>query len=177
MPIEARGGAVADGEVVMLGRQLARAPAAGRLRAVATRAPRAAARERQLERYLAGWAAADLGRILAAVAGDYRFEDPLVGVFDRDALGAYLALLRERVGFGTVRAYRRKVCFERFPSAAASGGQIRFWRSLPETGLAGSAEIELGAAGVRREALCYEANLATEQLGAGGRAHGQRAAR
>ena len=58
-------------------------------------AVRAAGPERQLEGYLAGWAAADLGRILAAVAPDYRLEDPLVGAFDRDGLGAYLGLLRD----------------------------------------------------------------------------------
>lgn len=125
---------------------------------------RAAGPERQLERYLAGWAAADLGRIVAAVAADYRLEDPLVGVFDRDALGAYLALLRQRVGFGALRVYRHKVWFGGPAGLPALGRPLRFWRALPETGLAGTCEIELGAAGVRRERLCYEASLATEQL-------------
>ena len=130
------------------------------------RAPavRAVGRERQLERYLAGWAAADLGRIVAAVAADYRLDDPLVGVFDRDALGAYLALLRQRVGFGALRMYRRKVWFEGRAALPALGRPLRLWRTLPETGLAGISEIELGVTGVRRERLCYEANLATEQL-------------
>jgi hypothetical protein len=136
---------------------------AGRRPAGLARA-REAGPERQLERYLAGWAAADLGRIVAAVAADYRLEDPLVGVFDRDGLGAYLALLRQRVGFGALRVYRHKVWFEGPAALPALGRPLRFWRALPETGLAGTCEIELGAAGVRRERLCYEANLATEQL-------------
>lgn len=128
------------------------------------RAGRAAGPERQLERYLAGWAAADLGRIVAAVAADYRLEDPLVGVFARAGLGAYLALLRQRVGFGALAVHRHKVWFEGSAAVPALGRPLRFWRSLPETGLAGTSEIELGATGVRRERLCYEANLATEQL-------------
>ena len=133
--------------------------------------------ERQLERYLAGWAAADLARIRAAVAADYRLEDPLIGVFDRDGLGAYLALLRARVGFGALRVYRHKVWFAGSAALPALGRPLRFWRSLPEAGLAGTSEIELGARGVRRERLCYEASLATEQLRAVRPALEQRAAR
>ena len=147
----------------MLETRLFTTAVAGRRPAGLARA-REAGPERQLERYLAGWAAADLGRIMAAVAADYRREDPLVGAFDRDDLGAYLALLCQRVGFGALRVYRHKVWFEGAAALPALGRPLRLWRALPETGPAGISEIELGAAGVRRERLCYEANLATEQL-------------
>ena len=120
--------------------------------------------ERHLARYIAGWAVADPARIAAAAAADYRFEDPLVGVFDRHSLEDYLTLLRQRVGFGTPGVRGCKVSFERYPALLPPDGPIRFWRSLPETGLAGTSEIELDASGVRREIVCYEMSLATEQL-------------
>ena len=131
-------------------------------------ARRAAAAARQLARYIAGWVVADAARIAAAAAADYHFEDPLVGVFDRHSLEDYLAILRQRVGFATPGAPGRKVCFERYPPLSPQARPIRFWRSLPETGLAGTSEIELDASGVRREIVCYEMSLATEQLRAGG---------
>jgi malate permease and related proteins len=128
-------------------------------RAIVVRSP-----DEQLERYLSGWAAADLAVVLSAVGPGFRFEDPLVGIFDRYGLRSYAALLRERVGFATLRSHRRKVCFEPFPAGGRPGPGHWFWRSLPETGLAGTSTIELGPAGVQRETVCYEANLATEQL-------------
>lgn len=122
------------------------------------------ANARFLVRYIEGWAEADTVKIAEAASADYSFLDPLVGTFDRNSLADYLAILRERVGFGTVPSQRCKVYLGAFRDPNWTGPLLRFWRALPECGLAGTSEITMQAGRVCRETVCYELNIATERL-------------
>jgi hypothetical protein len=122
------------------------------------------ASDRLLPRYIEGWAEADAAKIADAVIADYSFLDPLVGRFDRDTLQQYFAILRRRVGFDSVRTHQRKVCLDAFPTPQWPAPKLRFWRSIPECGLAGISDIEICGARVHKEVVCYELNIATEWL-------------
>jgi hypothetical protein len=119
---------------------------------------------RFLLRYIEGWAEADIAKIVDAVSADYSFLDPLVGSFRRDSLADYLAVLRERVGFGSVRNQRCKVYIGAFRSPGWPAPELRFWRALPECGLAGTSDITMRAGRVSREVVCYEPTIAVERL-------------
>jgi hypothetical protein len=56
-----------------------------------------ASRTSTLDRYLEGWAEANLGKILDATAPKYRFRDPFVGSFTRRRLHEYFDLLQDRL--------------------------------------------------------------------------------
>ena len=120
--------------------------------------------DRFLLRYIEGWAEADAAKIAAAGSQDYSFLDPLVGSFDRDSLQDYFAILRRRVGFDSSCFSQRKVCLQLFPTPQWPAPHLRFWRSIPECGLSGTSDIEFSGALIRREAVCYEINIATEWL-------------
>jgi hypothetical protein len=120
--------------------------------------------DRFLLRYIEGWAAADAAKIANAVMADYSFLDPLVGRFDRDTLQHYFTILRRRVGFDSVRTQQRKICLDAFPTPQWPARKLRFWRSIPECGLAGISDIEICGARVHKEVVCYELNMATEYL-------------
>jgi hypothetical protein len=120
--------------------------------------------DRLLLRYIEGWAEADAAKIADAVTADYDFHDPLVGRFDRDTLQHYFAILRRRVGLDSVRTQQRKVCLDPFPTPQWPARKLRFWRSIPECGLAGTSHIEICGAPVHKEVVCYELNIATEHL-------------
>ncbi|HZF35433.1 MAG TPA: hypothetical protein VE914_16670 [Candidatus Angelobacter sp.] len=122
------------------------------------------ASDRLLLRYIEGWAEADAVKIAGAVTADYRFIDPLVGRFDRDTLHQYFAILRRRVGFGSVATEESKVCLDAFPTPQLPARTLQFWRSIPECGLAGISDIEICHARVHKEVVCYELNIATEYL-------------
>lgn len=132
------------------------------------RTPRVAARaiasDQFLLQYIEGWNEADPAKIADAASTDYRFVDPLVGCFDRNTLPYYFALLRQRVGFGSPAGQQGKVCLDRFPSARWPTQRLRFWRSIPECGLAGICDVELRAGRVHQDVVCYEPNMASELL-------------
>ena len=93
-----------------------------------------------------------------------RADDAPLQVLFSDRLQQYFAILRRRVGFDSVRAHQRKVCLDAFPTPQWPARKLRFWRSIPECGLAGISDIEICGARVRKEVVCYELNLATEWL-------------
>jgi hypothetical protein len=120
--------------------------------------------DRLLLRYIEGWGEADAAKIADAVMADYIFLDPLVGRFDRDTLQHYFTILRQRVGFESIRTQQRKVCLDAFPTPQWPARKLRFLRSIPECGLAGLSDIEICGARVHTEVVCYELNIATEYL-------------
>jgi hypothetical protein len=126
--------------------------------------PQVLASDGLLLRYIEGWAEANAAKIANAVMADYSFLDPLVGCFDRDTLQHYFAILRQRVGFDSVRTQQRKVCLDAFPTPQWPARKLQFWRSIPECGLAGISDIEIRGARVHKEIVCYELNIATEYL-------------
>jgi hypothetical protein len=117
-----------------------------------------------LLRYIEGWAEADAVKIAAAVSTDYSFLDPLVGQFDRDSLHCYITILRQRAGLCSSRLAARKVELSAFPGSHWPARNLRFWRSLPESGLSGMTDIELRSERVCRDVVCYEPGLAVECL-------------
>jgi hypothetical protein len=118
-----------------------------------------------LDRYLEGWAEADLGKILDATAAGYRFRDPFVGTFSRQSLHNYFDLLQDRLSrAGAVT--RRDLAFSlRGPlDRPSQPGGLQFWREAPQIGLTGIADIEVAYQGVIAENVAYDANLASDML-------------
>jgi hypothetical protein len=117
-----------------------------------------------LLRYIEGWAEVNILKLSSSVSEDYLLVDPLVGIFGRNAISQYVAILRDRVGFCSVPALKEKVHLGRIRSGLGTPSSRRFWRSLPECGLAGTSDIALRGGRVARETLSYDLNIATEQL-------------
>jgi hypothetical protein len=126
--------------------------------------PQVLVSDRLLRQYIEGWAEANATKIAGAVTANYSFLDPLVGCFSRDTLLHYFAILRQRVGLDSTCTQQRKICLDAFPTAQWPARKVRFWRSIPECGLAGTSDIELSGARVHREVVCYDLNIATEHL-------------
>jgi hypothetical protein len=122
------------------------------------------ASDRLLLRYIEGWAEANATKIANSVTADYSFLDPLVGCFDRDTVQHYFAILRRRVGFDSVGSQQSKICLDAFPTPQWPARKLRFWRSIPECGLAGTSDIEISGARVHKEVVDYDLNIATEHL-------------
>jgi hypothetical protein len=122
------------------------------------------ASDRLLRRYIEGWAEANATKIADVVTADYSFLDPLVGCFDRDTVQHYFTILRRRVGFDSLCSQQSKICLDAFPTPQRPARKLRFWRSIPECGLAGTSEIEISGARVHKEVVDYELNIATEHL-------------
>lgn len=123
--------------------------------------------DRFLSHYLEGWASADASKIAEVTMAGYRFQDPLVGTFDRDSIQHYFAILRQRVGFESSRVKQCKVCLSPFDQLQEGTEKFRFWRTISECGLSGTSDIEIGVDGILHEVVCYDPNLATEWLRGG----------
>jgi len=118
-----------------------------------------------LDRYLEGWAEADLDRVAEATANDYRFNDPLVGQFSRRSLPAYFEHLQARFARAGVIGNRDFVFFFRAPVDAPSCDRRReYFREAPRLGLTGIASITIGDRGIVAEHVTYDLNLATDVL-------------
>jgi hypothetical protein len=120
-----------------------------------------------LDTYFEGWAEADAELILAATAPNYRFHDPLVGLFAHASLPRYFILLHEKFArAGAMK--RREVAF--ILHGPMIGTQMmgthgrQFWREAPRLGLTGTSEIILGPQGIVAERVAYDLNLACGQL-------------
>jgi len=118
-----------------------------------------------LDRYLEGWAKANLEEILAAAAPDYCFRDPLIGTFSRRSLYEYFDTLMDRFE----RLGLSKPCdmaFElRGPMVELSHGPgIWFWREASRIGLTGVSQIDVGEQGVLAECVAYDCNMASHML-------------
>lgn len=118
-----------------------------------------------LDRYLEGWAKANLEEILDATAADYCFRDPLVGTFSRRSLHEYFDLLMDRCSpAGLVT--RGDIAFELHGPMAGPPHQpgIWFWREAPRIGLTGVTRIEVKERGVIGESVAYDGNLASDMI-------------
>jgi len=114
-----------------------------------------------LDYYLAGWAAADPVRILDATAPNYRFHDPLVGLFSRQTLADYFDVLQARCALGGA-IERHDLGF--ILCGPMSGSTDQFWREAPGVGFTGIAQIAVGPYGVVAERVAYDLNLACDLL-------------
>jgi len=118
-----------------------------------------------VDRYVEGWAEANVDKILDATAPSYRFTDPLVGSFSGRFLHEYFYVLQDRFSFGGAITKRELAFFLRAPSETRwSGKDLRFWREAPLIGLSGVAEVEIGERGVIAEHVAYDGNLASDTL-------------
>jgi hypothetical protein len=117
------------------------------------------------DRYIEGWAEANVGKILDGTAPSYRFTDPLVGSFSCRSLYDYFDLLQDR--------FSRTGAISRPDLAFFLGGPmerrlrikgLQFWREAPRLGLTGVSEIEIAEGGVIAERAAYNLNLAFDVL-------------
>ena len=107
--------------------------------------------------------------MIAGVTADgYRFHDPLVGMFSRQRLSRYFALLHAQFDCAGVRA--QPAFYLCGPMDGGAAGEVTFFREAPQLGLTGVARILIGPRGVMAETVSYDLNMATEMLrGAAGR--------
>ena len=117
-----------------------------------------------LNRYIEGWAQADLEKILDATAPSYRFTDPFVGSFDGRSLHKYFELLQDRLSCTGAISRRDLAFFLQGPMKLGSHTELQFWREAPRIGLTGVAEIDIGEQGITAERVAYDLNLASEIL-------------
>jgi hypothetical protein len=120
---------------------------------------------RPLDRYLEGWAEANPGKIFAATAHEYRFDDPLIGLFSRWSLPAYFECLQARFACAGAVAARDLAFSIRGPvDRPLKLGWLSFFREAPLLGLTGVTLIKIGEHGVIAEAVAYDLNLSLEVL-------------
>jgi hypothetical protein len=117
-----------------------------------------------LDRYVEGWAEADVDKICNATAPGYRFTDPLVGSFSGHLLHAYFEKLQCRFSRAGVMRRQELAFFLRGPMDRLHVRGLRFWREAPLIGLTGMAEIQIGERGVIAERVAYDGNLASDML-------------
>jgi hypothetical protein len=120
---------------------------------------------RRLDRYLEGWAEANPSKIFAATAHDYRFDDPLVGLFSRWSLPAYFERLQARFACAGAIAAEDIAIFIRGPmDSSLQRGRLKFIREAPRLGLTGITFITIGDRGIIAERVAYDLNLAMDVL-------------
>jgi hypothetical protein len=124
-----------------------------------------ASRPSLLARYIEGWAEADLGKILDAIAPNYRFTDPCVGSFSGRSLYKYFDLLQHRFLHTGTMSRADLTFFLSGPMERRSHVRgIQFWREAPQLGLTGISEIRIAEGGVIAERAAYDLNLAFDVL-------------
>ncbi len=123
-----------------------------------------AALERNVQRYIAGWAAGDSSQILLGATKNYRFRDPFVGTFDRASLPDYFAILRGRLDIKLVRCRAIRIALRGVSLDPAPMCRVQVWREVLDTGLTGASMIEFKADRISFETVCYDLTLSTEQL-------------
>ena len=118
-----------------------------------------------LERYIEGWAEANVEKIINATIPSYRFSDPLVGIFSGTSLDKYFDILQDRLSQAGPVTKDELYFFLRGPLQGRSNGKdLRFWREAPRLGLIGVAEVEVGERGVICDRIAYDGNLASDML-------------
>jgi hypothetical protein len=120
---------------------------------------------RPLNLYLEGWGEANPGKIFAATAHEYRFDDPLIGLFSRWSLPAYFECLRVRFACaGAVAAQDFAFSILGPADGSPNLGRLTFFREAPLLGLTGVTCITIGERGVIAEAVAYDLNLSLDVL-------------
>jgi hypothetical protein len=117
------------------------------------------------DRYVEGWAEADVSKILEGIAPNYRFSDPFVGSFSGLSLYDYFDLLQDRFSRAGTISRPDLGFFLCGPVERRSHVRgLQFWREAPRLGLTGVSEIELAEGGVVAERAAYDLNLALDVL-------------
>ena len=115
--------------------------------------------------YMQGWAEADPDRIRAVTPCSYVLDDPVLGIFGRENIEDYFALIADLFE-GTGRVDRRDVIFclhgPVWPTTATP--HLLFWREAPRLGLSGISRIDLECGRVCREHVTYDLSLAVDVL-------------
>jgi hypothetical protein len=117
-----------------------------------------------LDRYVEGWAKADVDKICDASAPGYRFTDPLVGTYGRSSLRKYFDELQCRFSRIGIIGKDEFVFFLRGPMQRSHVQRFQFWREAPLIGLTGVAEIQIGERGIIAEHVSYDGNLSSDML-------------
>jgi hypothetical protein len=119
----------------------------------------------QLDRYLDGWAEVNPAKIFGATAHEYRFDDPLVGLFSRWSFPAYFECLQARFACTGVVATQDLAFSVRGPMGESPRlGRLTFFREAPLLGLTGVTLITIGERGVIAETVAYDLNPALDVL-------------
>lgn len=100
--------------------------------------------------------------IAGAAIDEYRFHDPLVGMFTGQRLSRYFEFLRAQFDCDGVRT--QAAFYLRGPMDGCAQGEFTFFREAPQLGLIGIARILVGPRGVMAETVAYDLNMATEML-------------
>ena len=104
-------------------------------------------------------------KIVRWVADNYRFQDPLVGVFAKWSLVQYFDILQARFAVAGAAMRWNFAFFLHGPMDEPSHqGELQFWREAPRIGLTGVARIKFAEAGVISESVAYDLNLASDLL-------------
>jgi hypothetical protein len=120
---------------------------------------------RVLDRYLEGWAEVNLGKILAATAHCYCFDDPLIGQFSRWNFPAYFEHLQARFACAGAAEPEDFAFVIRGPmDGPLQHGRLKFCREAPRLGLTGITLITIGERGIIAESVAYDLNLACHLL-------------
>jgi len=118
-----------------------------------------------LDRYLEGWAEANLGKIFAATTHGYCFDDPLVGQFSRWNFPAYFERLQARFACAGATGPQDLAFVIRGPmDGPLQRGRLKFFREAPRLGLTGITFITISERGVVAENVAYDLNLACDVL-------------
>jgi len=118
-----------------------------------------------LDRYLEGWAEANIGKIFAATTHGYCFDDPLVGQFSRWNFPAYFERLQERFACAGATGPQDLGFVIRGPiDRPLQRGPLKFFREAPRLGLTGITWITITERGVIAETTAYDLNLACDVL-------------
>jgi hypothetical protein len=126
---------------------------------------RKASRPSLFDRYIEGWAEADVGKILDGTAPSYRFTDPFVGSFSGRSLYDYFDVLQDRLSRAGAISRPDLAFFLCGPMERRSHlTGLQFWREAPRLGLTGVSEIEIGRLGMISERVAYDLNLASDML-------------
>jgi hypothetical protein len=118
-----------------------------------------------LDRYLEGWAEANLGKIFAATTHGYCFDDPLVGQFSRWNFPSYFERLQERFArAGAIGPQDLGFVIRGPMDGPLQRGRLKFFREAPRLGLTGISFITISERGVIAENVAYDLNLACDAL-------------
>lgn len=111
--------------------------------------------------YAEGWTTGDAGKIVAATAPDYVFDDPNVGQIRRDDLPDYIRDLSSALD--ELRGGGRDGNFldlsEVVIDETSDGATVWCWWEAPGTGIGGSGLIKVGPQGVTSEKITYYTKL------------------
>ena len=119
-----------------------------------------ATRAEHLNAYAAGWMSGDTAKILDGAAPGFVYDDPQVGLIDRDAFPTYFAeLVRELDMQRGGPPDGSLIELSHVVSEEADGVLTAWaWWSFPGTGIEGGALIEVGDAGVSSERIAYHSH-------------------